>query len=284
MRCCESAPHVAQDSVGRPPAPFICLTVFEVTWSHGLRGHGKSVSERGSVAMWTIKQSKHHYNSGVIVVYPLPRLELQCLDGFDPELLAMIRQLPVRYGRIPHSDKERCKDSWYPDAVSGFHMYSVWTMSAQQLREVRHFFQFGIRAARTRDGEATAVAAWVPQQQLDMEHATLELWDLANQWYVDIYLALASCMLVWSPTRRQPRHRNTKAIAAMIHAARQSMIQLDHQVVRLQKEWGDQVIVNLVASMMACLHGNSGGATDAGRTTLFVLCACIYSGGQLEIE
>ena len=70
----------------------------------------------------------------------------------------------------------------------------------------------------------------------------------------------------------------------MIHAARQLMIQLDHQVVRLQKEWGDQVIVNLVASMMACLHGNSGGATDAGRTTLFVMCACIYSGGQLEIE
>ena len=29
------------------------------------------------------------------------------------------------------------------------------------------------------------------------------------------------------------------------------MIQLYHQVVRLHKEWGDQVIVNLVASMMA---------------------------------
>ena len=215
-------------------------------------------------------------------MYPLPRIELQWLDGLDPELRAIIRQFPVRYGRIPHSEKERCKDSWYPDAVSGFHVYSVWMTSSEQAREVWRFFQFGIRSARTRYGEITAVAAWVPQQRLDMEYTPIELGDLAKQWYADIYLALASCMLSWRPTGRQPRNRNTKAIAAMIHAAQQSMVQVDHQVGRLQQERNTQTTVNLVAAMLRRLSGNSSCTTEAVRMTLLVICTCIYSGCHLD--
>ena len=110
-------------------------------------------------------KQRYQQDSGVIVVYPLPRTSIEELDGMDSELQVMVSRLHVAYGRIPHHDTERCHNSWFPDAVSGFHVYSLRRLSADRVQQVKEFFQFGIRSARRRHGESIAVAAWIPKHQ-----------------------------------------------------------------------------------------------------------------------
>ena len=226
-------------------------------------------------------KQRYQQDSGVIVVYPLPRTSIEELDGMDSELQVMVSRLHVAYGRIPHHDTERCHNSWFPDAVSGFHVYSLRRLSADRVQQVKEFFQFGIRSARRRHGESIAVAAWIPKHQSILEQTQLELWDLIKPAHVDIFLVLASCMLIWSPSCRQARRRNNYTIAAMVDAAEQWLWNLDSDAASLYKDRQSQVIVNLAFAMVSCRSGRSLAAADADRSLLFVTCACIYCGGQI---
>ena len=214
-------------------------------------------------------------------MYPLPRTSIEELDGIDSELQGMVSRLHVAYGRIPHHDTERCHNSWFPDAVSGFHVYSLWRLSADRVQQVKEFFQFGIRSARRRHGESIAVAAWIPKHQSIVEQTQLELWDLIKPAHVDIFLVLASCMLIWSPSCRQARRRNNYTIAAMVDAAEQWLWNLDRDAASLHKDRQSQVIINLAFAMVSCRSGRSLAAADADRSLLFVTCACICCGGQV---
>ena len=229
--------------------------------------------------MGTMKKQYQPY-SGVIVVYPLPRTSIEELEGIDSELQVMVSRLHVVYGRIPHHDTERCHNSWFPDAVSGFHVYSLWRLSAEKFQQVKEFFQLGIRSARRRHGESIAVAAWIPKHQSILEHSQLELRDLIKPAHVDIFLVLASCMLVWSPSCRQARRRNNYTIAVMVNAAEQRWLNLDRDAAPLHKDSQSHVIVNLTAAMMSYRSGRLLAAADADRSLLFLTCACICSDSQ----
>ena len=217
-------------------------------------------------------------------MYPLPPTSIEELDGIDAELQVMVSRLDVTHGRIPHHDTQRCHNSWFPDAVSGFHVYSLWRSSAEQFQQVKQFFQFGVRSVRRRQGESIAVAAWIPKHQTILEHTHLELRDLIKQSHVDIFLVLASCMLVWNPPCRQARRRNNYTIAVMVHAAEQWPLNWDRDAAPLHKDSRSQVIVNPAAAMMSSQSGRSLVATDADRSLLFLTCVCICCGGQAVIQ